>query len=80
MLPYKVERFAVVDSLVYYFNDSENHGMNSKISCQKGLTRHAYAWQIGSFLHDTLDMSILFLRYEHKQGPYVLSYGGVSVA
>ena len=26
------------------------------VSCQKGPTRHAYAWQIGPFLQDTLDM------------------------
>ena len=26
------------------------------ISCQKGPTRHAYAWQIGPFWQDTLDM------------------------
>ena len=28
----------------------------SRVSCQKGLTRHAYAWQIGPFWQDTLDM------------------------
>ena len=26
------------------------------VSCQKGPTRHAYAWQIGPFWQDTLDM------------------------
>ena len=26
----------------------------SMVSCQKGPTRHAYAWQIGPFWHDTL--------------------------
>ena len=25
------------------------------VSCQKGPTRHAYAWQIGPFWQDTLD-------------------------
>ena len=25
------------------------------VSCQKGPTRHAYAWQIGPFLMDTLE-------------------------
>ena len=30
----------------------------SRVSCQKGPTRHAYAWQIGPFWQDTLDMSI----------------------
>ena len=28
----------------------------SMVSCQKGPTRHAYAWQIGPFWQDTLDM------------------------
>ena len=27
----------------------------SMVSCQKGPTRHAYAWQIGPFWQDTLD-------------------------
>ena len=26
----------------------------SRVSCKKGLTRHAYAWQIGPFWQDTL--------------------------
>ena len=26
------------------------------VSCQKGPTRHAYAWQIGPFLQDTLEL------------------------
>ena len=26
------------------------------VSCQKGPTRHAYAWQIGPFWQDTIDM------------------------
>ena len=28
----------------------------SMVSCQKGPTRHAYAWQIGPFGQDTLDI------------------------
>ena len=28
----------------------------SRVSCQKSPTRHAYAWQIGPFWQDTLDM------------------------
>ena len=28
----------------------------SMVSCQKGPTRHAYAWQIGPFCQDTLDI------------------------
>ena len=30
--------------------------MISMVSCQKGPTRHAYAWQIGPFWKDTLDI------------------------
>ena len=30
----------------------------SRVSCQKGPTRHAYAWQIGPFLQDTLDIQL----------------------
>ena len=30
----------------------------SIVSCQKGPTRHAYAWQIGLFWQDTLDISV----------------------
>ena len=30
----------------------------SRVSCQKGPTRHAYAWQIGRFWQETLDISI----------------------
>ena len=29
----------------------------SRVSCQKGPTHHAYAWQIGPFWQDILDMS-----------------------
>ena len=28
----------------------------SMVSCQKGPTRHAYAWQIGPFWQDTLEL------------------------
>ena len=28
----------------------------SMVSCQKGPTHHAYAWQIGPFWQDTLDI------------------------
>ena len=34
----------------------------SMVSCQKGPTRHAHAWQIGPFWQDTLDI-MLCLRY-----------------
>ena len=29
-----------------------------RVSCQKGPTRHAYAWQIGPFSQDTLDVTL----------------------
>ena len=31
--------------------------LTSMVSCQKGPSRHAYAWQIGPFWQDTLDMN-----------------------
>ena len=31
---------------------------NSMVSCQKGPTRHAYAWQIGPFWQDTLELCV----------------------
>ena len=31
----------------------------SRVSCQKGPTRHAYAWQIGPFWLDNLDMKMI---------------------
>ena len=34
----------------------------SRVSCQKGPTRHAYAWQIGPFWQDTLDMNVQLLN------------------
>ena len=33
--------------------------LNSRVSCQKGPTRHAYAWQIGPFWQDTLELKYL---------------------
>ena len=40
------------DSTVLHQAIDSNHFM---VSCQKGPTRHAYAWQIGPFWQDTLD-------------------------
>ena len=36
----------------------------SRVSCQKGPTRHAYAWQIGPIWQDTLDMCIDKAEYD----------------
>ena len=34
---------------------------NSMVSCQKGPTRHAYAWQIGPFWQDTMELWYMYL-------------------
>ena len=36
------------------------------VSCQKGPTRHAYAWQIGRFWQDTLDISNLHVPFSKQ--------------
>ena len=33
------------------------------VFCQKGPTRHAYAWQIGPFWQDTLEICFAGLLY-----------------
>ena len=33
---------------------------SSMVSCQKGPTRHAYAWQIGRFWQDTLELYFVY--------------------
>ena len=43
----------------------------SRVSCQKGPTRHAYAWQIGPFWQDTLEMSNIQTR-PHIRGPNLI--------
>ena len=44
---------------------------DSMVSCQKGPTRQAYAWQIGPFWQDTLavslDISVKDLHYTHNR-------------
>ena len=44
--------FDVITLLVHIFHVPMI--MYSRVSCQKGPTRHAYAWQIGPFWQDTL--------------------------
>ena len=34
----------------------------SRVSCQKGPTRHAYAWQIRLFWQDTVDMYVTVME------------------
>ena len=42
---------------VIYYNDIDlKIILISMVSCQKGPTRHAYAWQIGPFWQDTLNL------------------------
>ena len=36
----------------------------SRVSCEKGPTRHAYAWQIGPFWQDTLDIRIPMIKIQ----------------
>ena len=40
----------------------------SMVSYQRGPTRHAYAWQIGPFLQDTIDIKML--SYQSKDSGY----------
>ena len=40
----------------------------SRVSCQKGPTRHDYAWQIGPFWQDTLDKSSLQMINQQSYG------------
>ena len=40
----------------YKYSQTWYRYFNSTVSCQKGPTRHAYAWQIGPFWQDTLEL------------------------
>ena len=44
-----------------------------RVSCQKGPTRHAYAWQIGPFWQDTLDYNISDYDGPYWQTPHLLT-------
>ena len=41
---------------------------NSMVSCQKGPTRHAYAWQIGPFGQDTFELRLHTFHFK----PYLI--------
>ena len=41
------------------------------VSCQKGPTRHAYAWQIGPFWQDTLEIFIYHRRLFFQQHSFI---------
>ena len=47
------------------------YNQNSMVSCQKGPTRHAYAWQIGPFWQNTLEMFNEHVVTAVLQGPGV---------
>ena len=51
-----IEKIYRCDKFVYVAKDIWNY--ITMVSCQKGPTRHAYAWQIGPFWQDTLDISL----------------------
>ena len=40
----------------FRFDDDNDINYKSRVSCQKGPTRHAYAWQIRPFWQDNLEI------------------------
>ena len=44
-----------------------NEQDNSMVSCQKGPTRHACAWQIGPFWQDTLVVTYIRLLLDNSE-------------
>ena len=52
----------------------------SMVSCQKGPTRHAYAWQIGPFWQDTLDVwNDKGWEVSHFEGNTIVSVASLAV-
>ena len=51
-------QFSVMRTIGGYVNCCADNWVTfiSRVSCQKNPTRHAYAWQIGPFWQDTLDL------------------------
>ena len=43
---------------------------SSRVSCQKGPTRHAYAWRVGPFWRDTLELWDVCCGYLGTNWPY----------
>ena len=46
-----------------YWANSTSVFINSRVSSQKGPTRHTYAWQIGPFWQDILELSCYMKQY-----------------
>ena len=44
------------------------YALISRVSCQKRPTRHAYAWQIGPFWQEILDLRWFPNYFSHQQG------------
>ena len=40
------------------------------VSCQMGPTRHAYAWQIGPFWQDTLDITNIYVQFHQMHAAF----------
>ena len=58
------------------------HPYISRVSCEKGPTRHAYAWQIGLFWQDTLDLCVEYLSvspYSVLRGRSLSSIASISL-
>ena len=78
VLPKKIRHVLVQVSLAvmvlpwYYLSATWRY--DSKVSCQKGPTRHAYEWQIGPFWQDTLELWI-----QNDQWKLLFSHGTSSV-
>ena len=54
----------------------EAHITYSMESCQKGPTRHAYAWQIGLFWQETIDINLFFPEWGLPRQAYRHEGGG----
>ena len=52
-------------NIFYKINNGTRNKIHdiSRVSCQKGPSRHAYAWQIGPFWQDTLDLLPLQIHH-----------------
>ena len=58
----------MLSSIVMLIHSSLVMAYMSRVSCQKGPTRHAYAWLIGPFWQDTLDVSVIWAVISSGKG------------